>query len=175
MLKILLRHKLLTAFGFGALIMALLTWESTRGGVVTHHLLAREDLPGISNWWGLLTVPLLAFVTLLVVERRLRIEPQQRAQTVFMAFFGALLFGLAMGALWQSDLQEVLSLAIWSPLVLAFFLPVYRPEYLLGLVVGLAYTFGGVLPFLIGFVLVALSWVLYQGVQLVRRMVSRSA
>ncbi len=33
--------------------------EYFNGGVVSHNLLAREDLPAISNWWGLLTVPLL--------------------------------------------------------------------------------------------------------------------
>jgi F0F1-type ATP synthase assembly protein I len=40
------------------------------GGVVTHHLLGREDLPGISNWWGLVTVPLLAWIVSTLIIRR---------------------------------------------------------------------------------------------------------
>lgn len=45
-------------------------WEYSNGGVVTHHLLARPDLPGISNWWGLLTIPLLTWLTLTLIQRR---------------------------------------------------------------------------------------------------------
>ncbi|WP_405207616.1 hypothetical protein [Aquimarina sp. LLG6339-5] len=38
-------------------------WEyHYNNGVTTHHLLAREDLTGISNWWGLLSIPLLSWI-----------------------------------------------------------------------------------------------------------------
>jgi hypothetical protein len=33
--------------------IALLIWESLSGGVKTHNLFARDDMFGISNWWGL--------------------------------------------------------------------------------------------------------------------------
>ena len=36
-----------------------LGWEALHGGIVTHHLLQRADLPGISNAWGLLVLPAL--------------------------------------------------------------------------------------------------------------------
>jgi hypothetical protein len=33
-------------------ISSLLAWNHFHGGVPSHHILAREDLPEISNWWG---------------------------------------------------------------------------------------------------------------------------
>lgn len=161
MLQTLLRNKPATTVFFAAVILGLLTWEATHGGVITHHLMARADMPGFSNWWGLITVPLLAWITLAAVDRRQRINPQQPSKTVVWAFLGALIFGLTLGILWLVGLREVLSKAILLPLVLALFLPVYRPEYLLGFVVGMAYTFGGVLPVIFGLILLALSWVIY--------------
>jgi len=29
-----------------------LFWEYTHDGVVTHYILQSDDMPGISNWWG---------------------------------------------------------------------------------------------------------------------------
>lgn len=43
-------------------IWALLAYEHLNSGVVSHHLLQREDLPAISNWWGALVLPLLALL-----------------------------------------------------------------------------------------------------------------
>lgn len=44
-----------------AVLMALLPgWQHLDGGVPAHHLLADPSLPSLSNWWGLLALPLLA-------------------------------------------------------------------------------------------------------------------
>ena len=50
--------------------IALLIWESLNGGVKTHNLFAREDLFGISNWWGLIILPLLVWITAYSIEHR---------------------------------------------------------------------------------------------------------
>ena len=173
MLQALLRNKVATAAGFGLVILALILREYFSGGVITHHLLAQEDLPGISNWWGLFSVTLLALVTLWLVDRRLQQHPETKAGGVFRAFFGALLFGIAMGLLWEFSLVELLSKAIWLPLLIALFLPVYRPEYLLGFVVGMAYTFGGILPIGIGLVLVIGAFLIYHLTRWVHRLLSK--
>src|SRR4051794_32416372 len=38
-----------------------LAWEYTHGGVHSHHILNRPDLPAISNGWGALLLPLLSW------------------------------------------------------------------------------------------------------------------
>ena len=173
MLKTLLRNKVATAAGFGLVILALILREYFSGGVITHHLLAEEDLPGISNWWGLLTVTTLALITLWSVDRRFQKHPETREKCILRAFFGALLFGIAMGLLWEFSLVDILSKAIWLPLLLAFFFPVYLPEYLLGFVVGMAYTFGGILPIMIGLILVIGAFIIYHLTRWVHRLLSR--
>ena len=52
-------------------IWALLAWDHFHGGVPSHHILAREDLPEISNWWGGVLLPLLTWFLLYRVEKRL--------------------------------------------------------------------------------------------------------
>lgn len=51
-----------------------------------------------------------------------------------------------MGVLWELGQQEILQYLILLPWVIALFLRIYLPEKNLGLVLGMAYTFGGVLP-----------------------------
>ena len=43
-----------------------LAWEHFHGGVVSHHLLNRADLPAISNAWGAVFLPALAWFLFLI-------------------------------------------------------------------------------------------------------------
>ena len=52
--------------------LAHLAWEHLHGGVASHHLLNRADLPAISNAWGALFLPALAWVLSGPVIRRTR-------------------------------------------------------------------------------------------------------
>jgi hypothetical protein len=52
-----------------------------------------------------------------------------------------------------------------SVLLLAFFVPVYRAECVLGFVIGMTFSFGAVIPTLVGSVLAILAAVLYLGVR----------
>lgn len=51
--------------------LANLTREHFTGGVVSHHVLDRSDLPAISNWWGALLVPALTWFLLGRTQRRI--------------------------------------------------------------------------------------------------------
>lgn len=145
-------------------IAAQLAWEAAHGGIVTHHLLARPDMPGLSNAWGLLILPALAAWTAGRV-------PQRGDRTVrnglpLLAGFGlSLLFGVSLSAafaLKATALTEALFLAL---LALAALLPVYRRECLFGLVLGMCFVFGPVLPTLVGSVIAAASWLLHRVVR----------
>ena len=146
------------------LVLIFVLIEHYTGGVVTHHLLAREDLPGISNWWGLLTVPLLAWVaaTLIARRRKKEVKPEQDIgrfnNQVVQRFLAALVFGITAALLWEFKLEEILQYFILLPILIAFFIPVYLPEFLLGFVLGMTYTFGGILPIIVGLVLLLICF-----------------
>jgi hypothetical protein len=48
-----------TAAGLVALHLG---WEWSQGGIASHHFLADSSMPAISNAWGLLWLPLLAWL-----------------------------------------------------------------------------------------------------------------
>ena len=72
-----------------------LTFEHYTGGVRSHHLLNRPDLPAISNWLGLITLPLLG----VVLGLRVRTHPSSTRWAgipvpVLAALLGALILSL---------------------------------------------------------------------------------
>ena len=149
----------------GALVLVLLHlgWEMVNGGVVSHHLLARSDMPSISNWWGLLAVPVLAwFVAGSVMNRATAEEHGDRLipasiRRALPAFCGALVYGglLAGSFAFGFGLEQYLFLGLF---VIGLALPIYRGEYILGFVLGMMATFGGVLPLVVAAVAASISW-----------------
>lgn len=143
-----------------ATITALLVWQHFNGGVPSHSFMARADMPSISNWWGALTLPLLTWFALGNVAARLSAgRVSERAALGGAA--GALIFGLVLAVSFELGMNEIPSAQVRLVPLIALFAPLYRAEYLLGFVLALAYTFGGVLPLLIGTVLAAGGAVLY--------------
>ena len=141
--------------------------EHVNGGVVSHHLLAREDLPAISNWWGLVTVPALVWITFFFIDRREDSVSQSdqsppKKNRPQIRFLSALLFGITVSVFWELGLESVLQYVILLPFLLAVFTPIHFPEYLLGFVIGMLYTFGGFLPVMIGLVLLSISFIIHK-------------
>lgn len=136
---------------------------SLNAGVVAHYPLADADNPGISSWWGLLTFPLLTWIALIIAEKR-------NAQTDNGEFagdtlvlqknylIGGLAFGLLMGEFGQGDILQYLILLPW---VIALFLRINLPETTLGFVLGMAYTFGGLLPVAFALVIQTVGFFIY--------------
>ncbi len=144
-------------------IWGLLLWDYFHGGVPSHHLLQNKDLPSFSNWWGGILLPLLTWF--LLYRAQVRIEKVSTSSVLpnsFVAYFvGALLFGIVLSVFFTLGNQEVPFYMLIGLLVLGFFLPFYRAECLLGFVIGMTFTFGGVLPILIGTILVLICSALY--------------
>jgi len=131
-----------------------LGWEAWHGGIVTHHLMQRADLPGLSNAWGLLILPALAAWAAGRLPR-----PPMRSWLPFALGLGLpLLLGAALSLAFHLQLQALTETLFFSLLLLAVLLPAHRPESLLGFVLGMSWTFGAVLPLLIGGVIAGLSW-----------------
>lgn len=139
-----------------ALAGAHVGYEFFHGGVKTHHFLARGDLPGFSNWLGLVILPLLGLAFGLRVGRAEGGDRGSRSPGMWpvlragprpwVGLVAALAHGAALAASFHWG-QESLSLALFAGLFLAAaMLPVYRAEYLLGFVLGMMVIFGSVIP-----------------------------
>lgn len=149
-------------------IAALLVGQHLTGGVPSHSFMAREDMPSISNWWGLLTLPLLTWLTLGNVASRL----ERGAVTARAAVIGGVsagLFGLLLAGSFSLGYAEIPRLQVRALPAIALFVPVYRAECLLGFVLALSYTFGGVLPLLIGSVFALIGAVAYEAPRWIAR------
>lgn len=146
-----------------------LAWEHVHGGIATHHLLARADLPGISNAWSALLVPVLAWFLTGRIQRRIALRPVgARAplyRTMAAGFFAGLLFGIGIAMSFTGGYETLLSWLFQGMVVLALLLPGYRAECLMGFVLGMMHTFGALLPTLVASAIVLASAVVHLGVR----------
>lgn len=149
-------------------IWALLAWNHyVEGGIPTHHILAREDLPEVSNIWGGLLLPLLSWFLLYRIEWRLSGTSTEATRqlaypiSVFYGFFGALIFGTVLATAFTLGYNDIPANMVMSILVLGLLWPIYRSEYLLGFVIGMTYTFGAILPTGFGSILLMVGAVLH--------------
>ncbi len=148
--------------------LAHLGWEALHGGVRAHHILNRDSLPDISNWWGLLLLPALAWFLLGRVQRRIGASPWRSSripQIIRAGFLGAFAFALTLAIAFSTGHSDVAGLMFRGMLVLALLLPVYRAECVLGFVLGMTFTFGVVLPTAIATLLAGLSALVHLGIR----------
>lgn len=130
-----------------------LTWEHFNGGIITHHLFMREDLPGISNWWGLIILPLLVWCSAYLIKRRpaFRQEADTGSMTlqkqVISGFLGMLLVSTVQSIAFVNGYQHITMYLAAGVIVGALFLPLYRIECILGHVLGSVFVFGPAIPF----------------------------
>lgn len=146
--------------------LALILWEYFNGGVATHYPGADSSNLGLSNWWGLLTIPILTWVALSLIERRTvkKQEPPKTGSNIALQkpyFIGGLAFGLIAALLWELGLQEYLPYVMLSPWILSLCLRIYLPETTLGFVLAMMYTFGAVLPIIFSIVIQTIGFLIY--------------
>jgi len=140
-----------------------LAWEQLDGGIVSHNLLNDPNLPALWNGWGILVLPALAWVA-----SRRAFERSGRGwrmhPPLVLRLLCAVAAGIALAAAFSAG-REDLSGAIFLAVALSsLVVRVYKAEYLLGFALGMALTFGGVLPVLIGGVIGLVSAIAWLGV-----------
>ena len=188
MIDRLVKRPWLSALVFAVFPAIQLLWEHTHGGVVSHYVLHRKDMPAISNWWGLVTIPLLAWIAFSLIRRRKsKLGKDELSESgsgsgtrmdkaVVFGFTGGLVFGIVLASFWELNLDAYMPPLLLIPLVLAFFLPTYRIECLLGFVLAMGWTFGGVLPLAIGSILLIGAWIVHKGIRGgILRLIGRSS
>ena len=152
----------LVAFFSIVFVAALLAHEHFNGGVRSHHLLDRRDLPSVSNWFGLVVLPLLGW--LLGVRLRNHMPPVTRSGLPIgmgIGVVGSLLYGAALATSFVVGASVMTSGLFFGLFLLAAVLPIYHVEYIFGFVVGMTFTFGAVLPVLVALVIAAVSALLH--------------
>lgn len=143
--------------------MAHLAWEQLNGGVQSHHFLAMEEMPAISNWWGLLLLPILVWFLAGSIQKRIDFQSNGKGSksqvltSVLVGGIASLIFGILLSFFFTSGNEDITSYLFFGMLLLALILPIYRAECLLGFVLGMTFTFGTVLPAFIGSIVAALS------------------
>ena len=132
------------------LVCAQLLWEHFNGGIVSHHLLNDPDLPAISNGWGLVILPLLAWVAAIRIRKRSDVQAHKGGipKSVLAGFFGMLLASLLQSIAFQTGYESITMYLALGVVVTGLILPIYRAECILGYVLGSAFTFGAVIPIL---------------------------
>lgn len=159
---------------------AFLAWQHAHGGVSSHHFLDRADMPAISNGWGALVLPGMAWFLLGRVQRRVASHGVASTRGAAVGFLGALCFGVLLSVFFTRGDDQVTGTMFESLFLVALVVPIYRAEYLLGFVLGLGYTFGGVLPGVVSSVLAPVLWVIHRYLRtgllfLGRRLVGRAS
>ncbi|MFM9909190.1 MAG: hypothetical protein ACKVOW_07575 [Chitinophagaceae bacterium] len=148
-------------------ICALLIWDHYHGGIPSHHLFANKDLPSISNWWGLLLLPILTWFLLYLIHKRIIKEHSGNGdqllnrKKLLSRFVGSLLFGILLSVFFSFNFSDIPGFMMLGVFPLALIFPIYRAECLLGFVIGMTYTFGTVLPTFIGSILTIAAAILY--------------
>jgi hypothetical protein len=150
-------------------IGSLLGWQALHGGVPAHHILHRADMPAISNWWGALIIPVLTWFLL----GRMKPRATTRPKLVLISFAAGALVGTAQAITFFTGHEAITSNIVLSLFALALFVPIYRAECVLGIILAMTVPFGAVLPTAFAAVMATTGVILYRGVRLIVTAVRR--
>ena len=145
-------------------IWILLLWNHFNGGIPSHHILANENLPKISNAWGAILMPVLTWLAVNRVGARENIKDKSIREIplkVIITFFTSLFIGLSIATSFTLAISGLPLVLLQLVLAASLFFPIYRAEGLLGFVLGITYTFGAVLPTGVGLILCVIGYLVY--------------
>jgi len=132
------------------LVWGHIAWDHFHGGIPTHYLLHDEDLPGIPNWLGGIVLPFFTWLLLHRIHKRIAGTDvaSKSLRSVIMRFLLAMAVAISISIFFTLEIG-LIDYIMPSIFILAFIFPLYKSEYLLGWVMGSAFTFGAIIP--IGF------------------------
>ena len=147
------------------LVWGHIAWDHFHGGIPTHYLLHDTDLPGIPNWWGGLVLPFFTWFLLFRIHRRLEVakgaDISESFRIVLLRFFAAALVAITIAFCFMNGI-DVMDYIMGSLFILAFLFPLYKSEFLLGWVLGSAFSFGAIIPIGFGSLLALVFYLCYK-------------
>jgi len=152
-------------------IGALLGWSYYHGGVPSHHILNRKDLPAISNGWGILLLPCLSWFLMGSIKNRIgkasgvNFADSNSLARICWLFLGGLVLGLLLAISFSYDFKPFLDNVLYLLLILSLLVPIYYAEFILGFVLGMTFTFGAMLPTVFILILAGIGWLLFRFVR----------
>lgn len=152
-------------------VLAFISWEYFHGGVVSHHILNQKDLPAISNWWGVVVLPIYTWFLLSRIEKRFNEEGSKQLaakkfiQKTLLLFIFGLSLGLAISISFVNDYQLFLDNVLYIFLVVSFIFPIYYAECILGFVLAMTFTFGAILPIVFILVMASIGAIIYKRIR----------
>jgi len=142
-----------------------LIWMHFNGGIPTHYLMHSDEMPGISNWWNLLILPVLSWIVFYRISIRKKesnsLVENHSFRKISSRFIIAFVFGLVLTLLFKLEI-ELLEYMMLSLFFIAFIAPIFLSEYLFGFVMGTFWTFGAAIPTEFGVVLTAIYFLIYK-------------
>lgn len=152
-------------------IWSMLIWQYLHEGVPSHHLLQRADLPAITNWWGGILLPVLSWVMLGRILKRILQTSLAKAplvsKQIFISFVLSLIYGAMLSFTFFNDYSDVSSMMFSGILFFSIFFRVYRAEFILGFILSMSFAFGAVLPTIFSAIITLASAVVYFSVQFI--------
>ena len=144
-------------------ITGVLLWEYTHDGVVTHYILHSDDMPGISNWWGLIIIPLFTWVVSSFIKIDSNDSTAVQHRNILIRVLILFLIGCSITYIFTVYPESNFPLYITAALVIiSFFIPIHKAEYLLGYVLGTFFVFGTFIPVIAGSILWILFYIFYK-------------
>lgn len=147
------------------LVMAWLLFQYLNGGVSGHYLLRQKDLPFISNWWSGLLLPVLTWILLGRVQKRLKSQSQINFVHITALFSGGMIAALLISIAFHYDFKPFMDNVLYLFLLLSVVVPIFYSEFILGFILGMTYTFGGILPTAFILIVSSLGFILYRFVR----------
>ncbi len=155
-----------------ALMATILTWQYFHDGVPSHHIMQRSDLPEISNWWGLVIIPALAWITLSKIQNR--ITAQGSLQKSVLIFLTGLALGISLAISFNNNYEPFLDNVLYIILGLSLVIPIFLSEFILGFVLAMTLTFGAILPTVFVLIISLVGFIIFRITRLLWSYVSKS-
>jgi hypothetical protein len=164
-MKLPLKLRLVLTAVVTLLVWSHILWDYFHGGIPTHYLLHNSDLPGIPNWLGGVILPFFTWFLLYRIHKRIDIAGRSVAseslRNAMFRFLAGILFAVTISVCFMNGI-DVIDYIMGCIFILAFFFPLYKSEYLLGWVLGAAFTFGAIIPMGFGSLLALVFFLFYQ-------------
>ena len=170
-MKLTLERRIAITAAVAVLVWGHVLWDHLHGGIPTHYLFHDKDMPGIPNWIGAIGLPFFTWFLLFRIKFRVnRSKSRDTLSLVFKRFALAAMVAIGIAICFMNGIEIPMAVLL-GILGLGLIFPLYYSEFLLGWVLGSAFTFGAVIPMGFGSIFALVCWLLFQLGRLVVKLI----